>query len=86
MSTGTVTPVTPPPRAAGLPPSSALARLRRFTRAEYHKLGEVGVIGPDERVELLDGLVVEKPMKGPPHVAVNRRIAAHVPQQGYRTT
>jgi Uma2 family endonuclease len=34
-------------------------RRRRWTRDEYHQMGEAGVIGPDERVELIDGEVVQ---------------------------
>jgi hypothetical protein len=33
--------------------------LRKLTIAEYHKLVEVGVLHPKERVELLDGLLVQ---------------------------
>jgi len=57
-----------------------MTRLRRFTREEYHKLGEFGVIGADEKIELLDGYIVEKPMKGPSHVAVTRRLVARLPR------
>lgn len=72
--------VTPPPKSSPLPFSSALSRLRRYTREEYHRLGELGIIDPAEKVELLDGLVVEKPMKGPLHVAVTRRLIARLPR------
>jgi len=34
------------------------ASARRFTVAEYHRMGEAGVFGPDERVELVRGLVI----------------------------
>lgn len=80
MSPAVAAPIPAPPRPAVPPHPSWFARLRRFTRAEYHKLGEVGIIGPDERVELLDGLVVEKPVKNPPHVAVNRRLGVRLPR------
>ena len=42
------------------PPSeSAQTRQRRrFTVAEYYAMAEAGVLGPDERVELLDGEIV----------------------------
>ncbi len=33
---------------------------RPFTVDAYHRMAEVGVIGPDERTELLDGEVVDK--------------------------
>lgn len=80
MSATIVTPVTPPPRPPVTLLTAALTRLRRFTRAEYHRLGELGIIDPDEKVELLDGYIVEKPMKGPPHQGVTRRLAARVPR------
>ena len=34
---------------------SAAPRKRRFTVAEYYRMGEVGILGPDERVELIEG-------------------------------
>jgi Uma2 family endonuclease len=33
--------------------------LRPFTVEEYHRLAEVGVLDPEERVELIDGAIVE---------------------------
>jgi len=32
--------------------------VRRFTVAEYHRMGQVGLLGEDERVELIDGWIV----------------------------
>ena len=32
---------------------------RRFTVEEYHRMGETGLLGEDDRVELIDGEVVE---------------------------
>jgi Uma2 family endonuclease len=72
--------MTTPPRPVGVLLPAAFTRLRRFSRAEYHKMGEVGIIHPDERTELLDGVIVEKPMQGPSHVAVTRRLAARLPR------
>jgi len=39
----------------------------RFTRAEYHRMGEEGILPPDCRVELLDGEIVEMSPIGPMH-------------------
>ncbi len=36
---------------------------KKFTVEEYYKLGEVGIIGPDERTELIDGdIILMSPM------------------------
>jgi Uma2 family endonuclease len=37
-----------------------LAGTRRFTVDEYHRLGEAGILGPEDKVELLDGYVLYK--------------------------
>lgn len=47
---------------------------KRLSLAEYDGLGESGRLSPDDRVELLDGLVVKKMPKGNRHVAISRRI------------
>jgi len=44
--------------------------LRKLTIAEYHKLVEVGVLHPKERVELLDGLLVQMAPIGPHHQSI----------------
>ena len=41
--------------------------VRQFTVAEYHRLGESGILTEDDRVELLEGLVVPKMIHNPPH-------------------
>jgi Uma2 family endonuclease len=41
--------------------------LRRFSVEQYHALADAGVLTEDDRVELLDGLIVEMPPIGPPH-------------------
>jgi Uma2 family endonuclease len=41
--------------------------LRRFTVAEYHKLIEQGIFAEDENFELLNGLLVKKMSRNPPH-------------------
>ena len=43
--------------------------LRRFTLAEYQHLIELGIFGEDERLELIDGLVVERSPIRPSHAA-----------------
>ncbi len=41
--------------------------LRRFSIEEYHLMGKAGVIGEDERVELIDGRIVEMTPIGSRH-------------------
>ena len=68
----TQTPQVPPPAAPPLPPAPPRRR-RRFTVDEYHRMAEAGILREDERVELLDGDVVEMSPAGDRHIeAVNR--------------
>ncbi|HYR09555.1 MAG TPA: Uma2 family endonuclease [Longimicrobium sp.] len=41
---------------------------RRFTVEEFQRMGEAGIITPDERVELIDGEVYEMTPAGPRHI------------------
>jgi Uma2 family endonuclease len=43
-------------------------RTRRWTRTQYDRLVEIGVLGRDDRVELLDGLLVVREPQGSRHV------------------
>jgi len=41
---------------------------RRFTVEEYHRMAETGILGPDERVELVRGVILTKARKSRAHV------------------
>jgi Uma2 family endonuclease len=60
-----------------------MAGFRRFTVAEYHKLIEIGVLTENDRLELLDGYLVEKMPHNPVHDGtlqkVNRGLLALLP-------
>lgn len=60
--------------AASPPPSFAMyTAFRRFTVDEYHKMIEAGILNDEDKVELLEGYVVEKMPRNPPHdVAIQR--------------
>ena len=47
---------------------------RRFTVEEYHRMGEVGILTADDRVELLDGEIVEMAPIGPRHASITDRL------------
>ena len=46
--------------------------IREITVSEYHKMAEVGIIQPDEKVELINGKIIHKMSP------VNKRHASHV--------
>jgi Uma2 family endonuclease len=41
---------------------------RLFTVEEYHRMGEAGILGEDERVELIEGEIVQMAPIGPRHI------------------
>ena len=45
-----------------------------FSVQEYYRLGEVGILAPDARVELLDGEIYDLPPIGPRHAGVETRL------------
>jgi hypothetical protein len=50
--------------------------LRRWKRVEYERLAELGVFDSDERLELLDGLLVVREPQDVPHAAARRLVVA----------
>ena len=49
--------------------SPAIRSGRRFTVEEYHRMGEVGLLGEDDRVELIDGRILNMSPIGSQHAA-----------------
>jgi len=49
-------------------------RRRRFTVDEYHRMGEAGIFHEDDRVELIEGEIVEMTPIGSLHASVVARI------------
>lgn len=48
---------------------------KRFSVEEYHAMASAGILAPDERVELIDGEIIEMSPIGSRHAACVRRLA-----------
>jgi Uma2 family endonuclease len=60
--------------ATAMPSKPATPREpHRLTLSTYNRMGELGLLGPRDRVELLDGLLVKKMTKGPRHVTATTK-------------
>jgi Uma2 family endonuclease len=75
------TPGTPPAQVVnanplGLPLRALRLGLRKFTVAEYDELVRAGVLGPNDRVELLEGYLVPKISHNPPHAGTIHLLVA----------
>lgn len=55
-------------------PSFEDASLRLFTVDEYHRILEARILGDDERVELLEGVIVVMTTQNPPHASAIQRL------------
>ena len=57
------------PAAGGAVPGAPASapQKRKFTVAEYYRMGDAGILGSDERVELIDGEIIVMPPIGPGH-------------------
>jgi Uma2 family endonuclease len=55
-------------------PAATHLPTRRWTRDEYERMVELGVFQPDERLELIDGLLVVREPQGSRHAAAIRRV------------
>jgi Uma2 family endonuclease len=64
---------------SGDPKVSSIAkdplRRHRLTAAEYRRMGEVGILRADARVELIDGEIIDMTPTGSRHAGVVRHIA-----------
>jgi Uma2 family endonuclease len=51
-------------------------RLRLWTREEYHRAAELGLIRPDEKLELIEGEIIQKVSpQNAPHSTAIRKVA-----------
>jgi Uma2 family endonuclease len=61
-------------RTFNLPILGTMAGFRRFTVAEYHRLTETGILTEDDNLELLNGYLVHKMARNPPHDGTVQRL------------
>ena len=50
-----------------------LLNIRTITVDEYHRMGEMGIFHPEERVELINGQIIKMSAKGTAHTASVKR-------------
>ena len=56
--------------------AAPLIRRHRHSVDEYHRMAETGILKPDERVELIEGEIIDMPPIGTDHSAVVKRLNA----------
>ena len=66
--------MTTPAKAPARPVPKLECNTRKFTVEEYYRMAEVGILRPDERVELINGEVIVMAPIGNPHATGVRRI------------
>lgn len=64
------TPSAPAFEEPTLPPIEEV-EMHRFTVAQYEQMIELGILTADDQVELLEGLLIAKMPKNPPHIVVS---------------
>jgi len=57
---------------------SSLPVLHRFTVAEYDQMGEIGIFGEDDHVELIDGEIIEMSPIGISHAWCVNQVLTHL--------
>lgn len=60
--------------AVPLPLMALRAGIRRFSVAEYHRMIEIGVLTEDDNLELIEGWVIHKMSRNPPHDGALSRV------------
>jgi Uma2 family endonuclease len=61
-------------------PLPQVPQRRRFTVDEYDRLTELGIWGADDRIELIDGEIIQMVAKGTAHILCCRKLLQHLGQ------
>jgi hypothetical protein len=64
----------PVPPVAALPPPAKPGQLMQFTVDQYHRMIQTAILTEDDAVELLEGWVVRKMARNPPHDATISKV------------
>ena len=82
-TTPAIAPVPPAPAVTGAPvaalppepqiPEPQVPKVRKFTVAEYYRMAEVGILAPEERVQLIEGEIIVMPPQSPPHAGTRNK-------------
>ncbi len=57
-----------------------LQKTRHWTVDEYHQMIESGILSMDERVELIEGQIIEMSPQGPPHASITSYVFEYLAQ------
>ena len=71
---------------ATLPADPVAVSRHRLTVADFRRMGEVGILGPDDRVELIAGEIIDMSPIGSLHAALVARLASALGQRVGETT
>jgi Uma2 family endonuclease len=66
---------------ATLPADLVAVSRHRLTVADFRRMGEVGILGPDDRVELIAGEIIDMSPIGSLHAALVARLASTLGQR-----
>ena len=66
--------ITRPPVTRTTVPTAFGRPIQRISVQQYHVMMEAGVFSRGEKCELIHGVIVEKPVPGPPHSKSTRRL------------
>ncbi len=62
-----------------------LLQRHRLTVADYHRMGETGILRPDARVELIEGEIIDMAPIGSPHASTVKRLIQLLTEAVHRT-